>query len=270
MGKRVMRGWLVVVAGALLAACSSSSKHPSPTTTAAATGAPTTSSAAGHPGTSASAAAANEFVVAATMVLQASDLPAGWKATDHRDTGTGDDRLDRQVGQCMGVNRTVFSRGDESAEAHSPDFSLSAKSEQILNAVKIDTSVAAADQAWQPLDRPTFPACLQQAFKNAVASVTTAGLTPPKVTVNRLGFVTLLDRTSAVRVTTTFSVSGLTVTVIDDYVFMQRGRVLASLNFAGGSSAGGPSAGGSSPVDAALEQQLAAAVAGRVDKARLS
>ena len=262
-----MKMWRVVAVAAVLAACGSSGTHaflPTVTTGSLNAASPAAASAAaGHSATRA-AAAGDELAVATSMVLQPSDLPADWKAADHQDAGTGQDRLDQQIGQCMGISRTIFSRADEAAEAHSPDFSLPAKNEQIVNAVKIEVSDAAANQAWQSLATPTFPSCLEQAFKNGLSSVTTAGGSAPNVSVQRLGFSSLLDRTSALRVTTAVSVAGFTVTVVTDYLFMQRGRVLAALTYTGGSSTAQPT-----PMDAGLEEHLAAVVAGRVSKANV-
>jgi hypothetical protein len=259
---RVVAAGAVLAAGAVPAACGTSTTHAVSTTTSVSSPGVAASSTAGGsvPDT---AQISDEFALAATMVLQASDLPTGWKSTDHRDTGTGDDHLDQQLGQCLGVTRTLFTRQDESAEAHSADFSLSAKNEHVANTAKIDTTVAAANRAWEPVQAPNFPTCFQQAILSTLAAVPTSG-TPPKVSVGRLDFPTMLDRTSALRVTTTVSVSGFTVTVVNDYVFMQRGRVLAALTFSGGSSSTGPA-----PVDAVLERQLASTVARRVAKANV-
>jgi hypothetical protein len=247
-------GCLALTTVLLVAGCSSGSKGGTSPTTSVQSGAPTSTASTAPADTS-----AQDNVAAAMMVLKASDLPTGWESAPHKDTPT-DQTVDQQMSQCMHVSRTIFNRGAKSGSADSPDFSMNNNSQQVSNSVTIRKTKADVDQGWAVFDQPDLLSCLQVAFKAALASTETNGVKITDVTVHNLNFSPLLDRTAALRINIGLSSSGLNITAVDDIVLMQRGRVIADLNFVSSISA----------FDTTLEQQLASTVASRVSATSVS
>ena len=112
------------------------------------------------------------------IVLQASDRPAGWKATPYEPDPSGDAAFNAALMKCVGARNTD---SDKVAEAHSDDFELIDAS--ISSSASSYRSQSAVDADVATLHSPKLSSCYGQAVKNRLAASLPAGSTIESVSI---------------------------------------------------------------------------------------
>lgn len=104
------------------------------------------------------------------VVLQAADLPAGWKGTAHKadPTAAADDAA---MTKCVGVRNT---NSDKVTEAHSADFSLG--DAIISSSAASYRSQSAVDSDRAMLQSPKLSSCFEQLIKKQLATTLPPGV----------------------------------------------------------------------------------------------
>jgi len=160
----------------LLAACTSSSKSPS--TPSASSTAPSSSSAAPPSSSSAAPSSATPAQLAQLkkIVLQQSDLPAGWKGTPASPDDASDAAYQAALAKCVGVRNTD---PDKVADANSPDFalgdaSISSSASSYPSQSDLDADIALVHSA-------KLAPCLDRQAKELFAKSLPAGTTVDSV-----------------------------------------------------------------------------------------
>ena len=141
---------------ALLVGCSSSAKT---TTGSTAAGSLTSSSSSPAAPPSASPASSAQL---ATIVLQPSDLPAGWKGTPYQ-ADPKEAAQDAALARCLGLSLT----SDRVAEVHSDDFALGDAG--VSSSAGSYRSQSAVDSHLAVLRSSKAAPCLEQELKQQLA-----------------------------------------------------------------------------------------------------
>ena len=153
---------------AVLASCSSSSSKTTTSTVAS----PSSSSSTAPP--SASPASQSEL---AKIVLQPSDLPAGWTSTPYQADPNEAAELAALM-RCLGLPNTA---SDKVAEANSDDFHLGDAS--VSSSASSYRSQSAVDSNVAALHSSKFSSCLAQQLKQLIAPQLPAGAAIESVSV---------------------------------------------------------------------------------------
>lgn len=252
---------------ALLAACSSSTKGtPNSAATSGGSGtsaapAQSTSSTASSPATSSAASTATSTAAAASapgkqalsaMVLQASDLPAGWKASPASSSSSSDPAQQAAFANCVGVRNT---EPDKVAEADSSSFSQqNASIGSNATSYRSPSDITTDASVFQKADKATacFKKLAMPEFKKGMPKGTSIDNVSMKVVPGSNGGPNnVVGRLTA---TITVKTSGMKVPVYIDTFFIAGKQVEAEVDFENVGQ----------PIDSSLQNKLVTAVAQRV------
>jgi hypothetical protein len=144
----------------MLAACGKSATGSSSTSSSPSASTSTSAAAAATPAT---------LVQLQRIVLQAADLPSGWKGAPYQ-ADTNDDAVNVAFMKCLGMRNTD---PDRVAEAHSDDFNLgnatiSSSATSYKSQSDLDSDVAS-------MHSPKISTCFKQLVKTQLASSMPAG-----------------------------------------------------------------------------------------------
>jgi hypothetical protein len=231
-----------------LSACGGGSKNKSePSTTGSKSVASSTSTSTTVPDAAADEARAK------SLVLVASDIPAGWTPSVHQ-TDPSDAAVSKRLADCLGASDPA----KMTADVNGNDFDKG--DAEISSNVTIAASRAAFQQDIAAITGPKYQPCIKQLLgaelqrqlqqSSPGATVTSTDLT--SLTSPKYGEVTV-----AVRATVTVVAGGQTIVFfIDDYAY-GRDRAEANVTFFNIAA----------PFDAALEKSLLAKAGGKLDGA---
>jgi hypothetical protein len=233
-----------------MAACGGDDSGTKASATVAATSvAPTTVAPA--PTTTTAADPAADKAAAGKLVLQQSDLPAGWVAKpstqDTSSSSSDDGTTDQQVAACAHLDPALAAdKYDDQTSVDSNDFDRGDTAE-LSNTVEFARSVDLAKAEVESFKKPEVPACLKKVFDDAVAKesgsaaggpTTSAGApTIEPVQVAPLPFAALGDDSTAFKVTFTVQQATQQVTVELNMVLAVKGRTEITVT---GEGLGGP------------------------------
>ena len=167
----------------------------------------------------------SEASAASNLVL--SDLPSGWTASPR---ATAADRS--AVAVCLGTSAASSAAAPSSA---SPAFRSPDGTRTISSTVRYLADDAAAHERHGVIDGPKVPACLSTSLRDALqsrlSSVRTADMKVGAPHFVRSTFPSVGDETTAYRFELPVALSGKSLTVGADRVFIRKGRVEITLSF---------------------------------------
>ncbi len=181
---------------------------------------------------------AADRAVAEQAVLKLSDFPPGWQAKPHEESPDDPD-LSRQLSECLRVDLSLLEGKANDASTDSPDFE-SPDEEEVGSSVGLAPTSTKAQELFAIFERPETPGCLTKAVSQSIETALKkpkpgqeipAGVTVGQVSINRVSFPTIGDRTVAFRVTVPVRALGLALSVYADLVVALRGRAAALLSF---------------------------------------
>lgn len=239
-----MRGLASVVAviGVVLAGCGSDGGGSSDADSSSASAVPAASDAADvvQDGTAAAGSESDapetrdveaDMAAAEAALLTLSDFPAGWSETPS-DEDSGDDELDRQVGECFGSDGDGLFDGD--AQAETGDF-VSPNGGEVSQTVGISPTVEEAMAVVAAARGEGVTACLTEVYNGRFVELLQeeAGseVEVGEVSVGALNVSPVGDEVGALRVTIPLSANGFTVDLVADQVLTRVGRSLSGLQF---------------------------------------
>ena len=149
---------------------------------------------------------------AQSVVLRASDLPAGWKSSPANPNSGGNL-------QCKGFNPDE-SDLTETGKAESPEFSKSLGF--ISSTAALYSTAAQAQASWKRVVKPGLLTCLTSLFEKGASS---GGATTTVLGKGVLAFPKLAQRTAAFRITFQTKSASLTLEGNLDVVLLGRGRI---------------------------------------------
>jgi hypothetical protein len=197
----------------------------------------TSSSPTGSPFPTSAAKAA-----ASAALLTISDLPQGWSTSKQDDSDDSDtDKFATELSDCLHAPPGVLGDKDTADSVHedSPDFDSPDGDTTISETVSVSRS-SHADQVFALLRQPNATDCLTTAMtevvKQMIADSKDADLhkaTIGDVQVGQLNAGHYGDDTVALRITVPLEVSGLSVSVYDDEVYIRHSNAVANLSFEG-------------------------------------
>ena len=179
---------------------------------------------------------------AEAVVVRASDFPGGWTSARHEQQGAK---------TCLNPDLSDLT---VTGQADSRDFSR-----QSFTVNSSATVMRTADEAKTAYERQAtgdLPKCIADQLGKSIESSSDVAIDVKHAGVRELDFARLGDRSQAYRATLDLDIGGAAVRAYVDFVFLQRGRTLATLAFAGI---------GQAPQQA-LEEELTARVAGRLGR----
>lgn len=260
---RGLRRGLALLAAATaataLAACSSSKGTPSasnpPTagTTGTGAGTPTTAAATGatQSGSTQTGGAPDKQALSA-MLLQPSDLPAGWTASAPSPNSPTDSAVQAQFAQCVGIRST---EPDKVAESDSSDFgnqnaSISSSASSYSSPDDVTTDISAFDNTAKASQ--CMKTLAQTAMESSLPPNTTIDKVDLKIDRQPSGAPSNMVAQLAATITVTSSGTTLPVYLHIDYVAGK--QIEADVDFENVGT----------PIDTTLESQLVQVVAQRV------
>jgi hypothetical protein len=203
----------------LLAACGGGTKQQPAAGGATTTTAASTTTTAATTTTAVSVAA--DKATARALLLRLSDLPDGWRATQHRQD-VSDKAINEQLAACVGrPSPETYTTVD----LFSPDFSMgnasvSSEAELVKTADDFKADAAA-------VRGPRFAPCVKRIlakFPPQGASVRSIGIQP-------LPVASYGQFSIRYRATTTLTGQGQTLVIYDDEVFLGKGRIELTASF---------------------------------------
>jgi len=233
-------GAALVVAALLAGGCGGGSKKPAASATSSSVIATTTT--VSPPATTATQAA--DQAHAAALVLQQSDLPAGWSATPHQKTPT-EDTDSQQLAACVGAPdpATAYTTNLDGPDLDMGDAAVSSSVDFVRTPALAQADLAALRGAkFAPCVKTFATASLQREIQ------TSAGTTLEGVTLDPLAVASIGDASLAIRLIGSLRVQAQTVAVYVDLVFVLKGRAEVTASFTRSAQ----------PFDAVLERSLVA------------
>jgi hypothetical protein len=188
---------------------------------------------------------------ARTLLFEASDLPAGWKATPHQKDPT-EKTFDDELAACVGrPSPDTYTTTD----IDSPDFSMgdaeaSSTATIVRTAEDFKADVAAAGG-------PKYASCVKRGLAKFLPTQLPAGASVQSVVVEPVPVASYGEFSKGFRATTRLRVQGQLVSVYEDGVLLGKGRIELSASF---SNTG-------QPFDPALKRALLAKLAARLEAA---
>jgi hypothetical protein len=188
---------------------------------------------------------------ARTLLLESSDLPAGWKATPHQ-KDPSQKAFDDELAACVGrPSPDTYT----TADIDSPDFSMdnagASSSATLVRTVEdFKADVAAASG-------PKYGSCVKRGLAKLLPGQLPAGASVQSVAVEPLPVASYGEFSQGFRATTKLKVQGQPVSTYEDSVLLGKGRIELSASF---SNTG-------QPFDPALKQALLAKLAARLEAA---
>ena len=177
---------------------------------------------------------------AEAIVLITADFPAGWTSAAHEQQGA----------------RTCFNPdlSDLTVTGHADSRDFSHQSFFVNSSATLMKSDDEAKGAFERQASGELPKCIAEQLGKSIESSSEIAIDVKHTAVRALDFPGLGDRSQAYRATLDLDLGGQPVRAYVDFVFVQRGRALATLAFA--SVAQAP--------QTALDEELAGKVAGRM------
>ncbi len=181
---------------------------------------------------------AADKAAAERAVLQLTDLPPGWRAEPPEPESPDDPDVARRLSECLRVDLALL-EDENPASADSPDFEAPGQ-EEVQSSVGFVATTARAQELFSVLERPETPGCLAQAMSEVITRSLTRpqpgqqvpqGVTVGQVSVDRLSFPTIGERTVAFRAVIPVQAQGLRFPVYSDLVFALKGRAGAMTLF---------------------------------------
>ena len=223
---------LAVVSVVALVACAGS------TNTAPTSGATATSDSPGgtalSPGTSLGQDLNADRALAASAVLQLSDMPQGWQGKVHtNDDSSSSEKVGQLMADCLHVDVGLLRPDSAKASADSQDFSSPDNKAELSSSVGVAPSVADVQQRMAIFHKSEMPGCLEKtvgaAFAEGLAHPSDGAPGPTDLKVGQpsvapLNFPKVGDDTVAFRITTPFSLSGLNISAYIDFIVFTKGR----------------------------------------------
>lgn len=186
---------------------------------------------------------------ARTLVLRPADLPAGWKATPHREDPT-DKTYDAQLAACLGRPSpdTYLT-----ASADSPDFARG--DAEVSSQAQLVKTVADFNADVDAVQGPKFVPCVKRVLTKSLQPL--AGASLRSVAVAPLPVASYGQFSLGFRATIRLLVQGQPVSVYQDGILLGKGRIELTASFSDVQQ----------PPDPALEKSLVAKLAARLDAA---
>lgn len=186
---------------------------------------------------------------ARTLVLRPADLPAGWKATPHREDPT-DKTYDAQLAACLGRPSpdTYLT-----ASADSPDFARG--DAEVSSQAQLVKTVADFNADIDAVQGPKFVPCVKRVLTKSLQPL--AGASLRSVAVAPLPVASYGQFSLGFRATIRLLVQGQPVSVYQDGILLGKGRIELTASFSDVQQ----------PPDPALEKSLVAKLAARLDAA---
>ena len=258
---------LAVVSVVALVACAGS------TNTAPTSGATATSDSPGgpalSPGTSLGQDLNADRALAASAVLQLSDMPQGWQGKVHtNDDSSSSEKVGQLMADCLHVDVGLLRPDSAKASADSQDFSSPDNKAELSSSVGVAPSVADVQQRMAIFHKSEMPGCLEKtvgaAFAEELAHPSDGAPGPTDLKVGQpsvapLNFPKVGDDTVAFRITTPFSLSGLNISAYIDFIVFTKGRARVLVTTLGVGASGVVA-----PISIDSLQELAQLVASRL------
>ena len=156
--------------------------------------------------------------LAEAVILQASDFPAGWTPAPHTQQGAK---------TCFNPDLSDLT---VTGHADSQDFSL--QSFFVNSSATIMQSPDEAKTAYERQANGDLPTCIADQLGKSIESSSDVKIDVKHTAVRNLDFPRLGDRSQAYRATLDLDIGGAPARAYVDFVFLQRGRTLATLAFA--------------------------------------
>ena len=179
---------------------------------------------------------------AEAVVVRASDFPGGWTSARHEQ---------QSAKTCLNPDLSDLT---VTGQADSRDFSL--QSFFVNSSATIMRSADEAKTAYERQATGDLPKCIADQLGKSIESSSDVAIDVKHTGVRELDFPRLADRSRAYRATLDLDFGGAATRAYVDFVFLQRGRTLATVAFA--SVGQEPQKG--------LDEELAARVAGRMGR----
>jgi hypothetical protein len=160
---------------------------------------------------------------ARTLVLAASDLPSGWKATSHQDDPS-EQALQDEFAACIG--RPTQS-SYVTASANSPDFGKG--DAQVNSEVQIVKTTADFDADVAATRSAKFMPCYKRQLTKSLQQVT--GATVRSITVTQLPVASHGEFSAGYRATIRLEAQGQTVTMYGDDILLGKDRMQLTASF---------------------------------------
>jgi hypothetical protein len=160
---------------------------------------------------------------ARTLVLAASDLPSGWKATSHQDDPS-EQALQDEFATCIG--RPTQS-SYVTASANSPDFGKG--DAQVNSEVQIVKTTADFDADVAATRSAKFMPCYKRQLTKSLQQVT--GATVRSITVTQLPVASHGEFSAGYRATIRLEAQGQTVTMYGDDILLGKDRMQLTASF---------------------------------------
>lgn len=233
----------LVVSALVLTACGGGDETPSAATDSTTTEAPAT--------TTAAVDVAVDKAEARKLLLRSSDLPAGWKAAPTQRDSV-DKALDDQVAACAGRPRPasrITARAD--SQTFTMDYAEAGSQAELVRTVEDFKADVAATKG------PKYAPCVRRALIKFLPQQLPPGASVQSVVVERLPVAHYGEFSAGFRATVKLLVQGQPARVYQDAVLLGKGRVELSAGFSNVQE----------PFDPALEQELVAKLASRLEAA---
>ncbi len=151
-------------------------------------------------------------------MLKASDFPAGWTSAPHEQQGAK---------TCFNPDLSDLT---VTGHADSRDFSL--QSFFVNSSATVMKSEAEAKTAFERQATGDLPKCIADQLGKSIESSSDIKINVKHTSVRALDFPKLGDQSQAYRATLDLDLGGEPARAYVDFVFLQRGRTLATLAFA--------------------------------------
>ena len=237
MARRENRGFLVLAtAVALLASCggggSAKATAPPPTTTRPVT---TTTKAPAAPNTPKQRAA--DTAVAKQAVLEVSDLPFGWAANPHDDSGPDLPKpVETKFAACAHLpKRFVDNKNDDQPNADSPDFTKgtvgAGAAAEVDSSVELDRTVSDISEPLSHFADPDTTKCFDPLFRAELALALRGdqGVSLQDFAFRALSVGSIGDQAAGFQGRVTIVGPKASIPIEFDLYFVRKGRAIATL-----------------------------------------
>ncbi|MEJ7628875.1 MAG: hypothetical protein WKF54_04715 [Nocardioidaceae bacterium] len=172
-------------------------------------------------------------------LLSISDLPAGWSTSKDESDDSETAEFETQLADCLGAPSSIVNADEAAVHVESPDFDSPDGNTTISETLSVDRTER-TEQVFAVLHQSNLTDCMTDAL-GAYMQKTFADSDDPDIQSAKLGDVEVGqlsaghygDDTVALRATVPVEVSGISISVYLDVLYIRQGNAVENLTFEG-------------------------------------